>query len=88
MTNDEKVSKVKEILEQVNNMPENDSDQMMNNMVDIQYYILWLPQIELTLCANFYPMTKQPNILIHGQIPAKHHMILQSKMDNRKCAQP
>lgn len=33
MTNDEKISKVKEILEQVNNMPENDSDQIMKHLL-------------------------------------------------------
>ena len=48
MTNDEKISKVKEILEQVNNMPENDSDQIMKHLRQINNIVNDKPNIALT----------------------------------------
>lgn len=47
MTNDEKVSKVKEILEQVNNMPENDSYQIMKHLRQINNIVNDMPNIAL-----------------------------------------
>lgn len=61
MTNDEKISKVKEILEQVNNMPENDSNQIMKHLRQIDNIVNDMPNIALmptdagwTVCVKNY----------------------------------